>query len=135
MSKNSENFNLILPEGKDYYDVEQFNSNFNTIDGLLNRVLEEENGYVYLGKNLLIQWGNLYMKTYAREYDVYFPIEFSKIFNLQITNEYSGSKDGEVYDGDNTSRLVEDPRNDGFKLFNLRLNGPITFWLAIGIVK
>lgn len=124
---------MVLPEEADYYDVTIFNDNFNIIDGLLNRVEEAEKGYIKLGKNLMIQWGKEQVSYTGGKHTIDFPISFSNVLNVQLTNIYTDTGGGDVLEAGKYTRLYGEPTAEGFGVLNTINNKAVIFWLAVGL--
>lgn len=132
--KTSSNFGFKLPENSDYYNVEDFNTNFKGIDGLLNNCSEEENGYVYLSKNIVLQWGKIQAKYVGVVENAEFNIPFSKVLNLNINCVYGDGTDADLRDASKLVRISQLPTNTGFSFINTKTNFPVVLWSAIGII-
>ena len=133
MSTTSENFKMVLPEEADYYDVTIFNDNFNIIDELLNRVSEQESGYIKLGRNLIVQWGKEQVSYTGGKHKVYFPLQFGTVLNVQLTNIYSDGGSGDVLDAGKYTRLYGEPTSEYFGVLNTINNESKIYWMAIGL--
>ncbi len=87
MAEYTKNYNLKKPSQDDFYDVGDFNQNFDKIDEVLGlgvkSVVVAEKGNIEIG-GLLIQWGRAEVVKDSAVVTVFFDRVFAEPYNLQF---------------------------------------------------